>query len=192
LEILNSLIDGYYLPKEKAWFSANYKKSENAITALRTAIAEAEKQESAMTVRIWRDENHDQNAEFRFRGEEHMNKDEALDLAEAALLWANHEINGWKDDAYGYDPEDHPEIMAAIAAINQARSAPVREPKQMNGKQPPASWNTPAAQRQPLTDGEMHTAYITATDQTLRPQDVRLAFAFARAIEAAHGIGGKA
>ena len=50
----------------------------------------------------------------------------------------------------------------------------------------------PAAQRQPLTDGEMHTAYITATDQTLRPQDVRLAFAFARAIEAAHGIGGKA
>jgi hypothetical protein len=57
-----------------------------------------------------------------------MNKDEALDLAEAALLWANREINGWKDDAYGYDPEDHPEIMAAIAAINQARSAPVQEP----------------------------------------------------------------
>ena len=46
-------------------------------------------------------------------------------------------------------------------------------------------------QRQPLTDGEIYTAYITATDQTLRPQDERLAFAFARAIEAAHGIGDK-
>jgi hypothetical protein len=36
-----------------------------------------------------------------------------------------------------------------------------------------------------LTDGEIYTAYITATNQTLRPQDERLAFAFARAIEAA-------
>ena len=43
-------------------------------------------------------------------------------------------------------------------------------------------------QRKPLTNGEIYTAYITATDQTLRPQDERLAFAFARAIEAAHGI----
>jgi hypothetical protein len=46
-------------------------------------------------------------------------------------------------------------------------------------------------ERQPLTSGELYTAYITATNQTLRPQDERLAFAFARAIEAAHGIGGK-
>ena len=45
-------------------------------------------------------------------------------------------------------------------------------------------------QRKPLTNGEIYTAYITATDQTLRPQDERLAFAFARAIEAAHGIKG--
>jgi hypothetical protein len=42
--------------------------------------------------------------------------------------------------------------------------------------------------RKPLTNGEIYTAYITATNQTLRPQDERLAFAFARAIEAAHGI----
>lgn len=50
-----------------------------------------------------------------------------------------------------------------------------------------------AAQRQwqELTNGEIHTAYITATNQTLRPQDERLAFAFARAIEQAHGIGDK-
>lgn len=46
------------------------------------------------------------------------------------------------------------------------------------------------AQAQPLTNGEIYTAYIEATNQTLRPQDGRLAFAFARAIEKAHGIGG--
>jgi hypothetical protein len=43
--------------------------------------------------------------------------------------------------------------------------------------------------RTPLTNGEIYTAYIAATNQTLRPQDERLAFGFARAIEAAHGIG---
>ena len=43
-------------------------------------------------------------------------------------------------------------------------------------------------QRKPLTNGEIYTAYITATNQMLRAQDERLAFAFARAIEAAHGI----
>ncbi len=44
------------------------------------------------------------------------------------------------------------------------------------------------AQRKPLTNGEIYTAYITATNQTLRATDERLAFAFARAIEAAHDI----
>ncbi len=38
-------------------------------------------------------------------------------------------------------------------------------------------------QRPRLTDGEVYTAYIEATNQTLRPQDERLALAFARAIE---------
>jgi hypothetical protein len=47
---------------------------------------------------------------------------------------------------------------------------------------------TTPPQRKPLTNGEIYTAYITATNQTLRAQDERLAFAFARAIEAAHGI----
>jgi hypothetical protein len=47
---------------------------------------------------------------------------------------------------------------------------------------------TALPQRKPLTSGELYTAYITATNQTLRPQDERLAFAFARAIEKAHGI----
>lgn len=43
----------------------------------------------------------------------------------------------------------------------------------------------PQPQREPLTDGEIYTAYIKATNQTLRPQDERLALAFARAIEKA-------
>ena len=47
---------------------------------------------------------------------------------------------------------------------------------------------TTPPQRKPLTNGEIYTAYITATNQTLRAQDERLALAFARAIEAAHGI----
>ncbi|CAB5220006.1 hypothetical protein UFOVP239_28 [uncultured Caudovirales phage] len=50
---------------------------------------------------------------------------------------------------------------------------------------------TSPPQRPPLTNGEIYTAYITATNQTLRPQDERLAFAFARAIEREHGIGGE-
>lgn len=49
----------------------------------------------------------------------------------------------------------------------------------------------PRGQRQPLTNGEIYTAYITATNQTLRAQDEKLALEFARAIEAAHGIGGQ-
>jgi len=47
---------------------------------------------------------------------------------------------------------------------------------------------TSPPQRKPLTNGEIYTAYITATNQMLRATDERLAFAFARAIEAAHGI----
>ena len=39
-------------------------------------------------------------------------------------------------------------------------------------------------EQKPLSNGEIYTAYITATNQTLRAQDERLAFAFARAIEA--------
>ena len=42
----------------------------------------------------------------------------------------------------------------------------------------------PRREWQVLSNGELYTAYITATNQTLRPQDERLAFAFARAIEA--------
>ena len=37
----------------------------------------------------------------------------------------------------------------------------------------------------PLSDGQIYTAYIEASNQTLRPQDERIAIAFARAIERA-------
>jgi hypothetical protein len=53
-----------------------------------------------------------------------MTKDEALDKALNALLWANIEINDWRDDAHGYTPEDQPQIMEAITAIKQALAAP--------------------------------------------------------------------
>ena len=52
-----------------------------------------------------------------------MTKDEALDKALNALLWANIEINDWRDDAHGYKPEDQPQIMEAITAIKQALAA---------------------------------------------------------------------
>ena len=45
LEVANSCIDGYYLPKEKAWLP----EIEEAMTSLRQVIAEAEKQEQCKT-----------------------------------------------------------------------------------------------------------------------------------------------
>jgi hypothetical protein len=65
-----------------------------------------------------------------------MTKDEALKLALEALTWANKEINKWRDDAYGYEPEDYPEIMSAIAAIKEAlaQAAPVQEPIKIDHK----------------------------------------------------------
>tara|TARA_R110000868_G_scaffold390569_1_gene660277 strand:+ start:273 stop:536 length:264 start_codon:yes stop_codon:yes gene_type:complete len=52
---------------------------------------------------------------------------EALKLALEALEWANKEINGWRDDAYGYDAEDQPTIMSAVNAIKEALADPMRE-----------------------------------------------------------------
>ena len=49
----------------------------------------------------------------------------------------------------------------------------------------PLYTHPPRREWQVLSNGEIYTAYITATNQTLRPQDERLALAFARAIEAA-------
>lgn len=46
--------------------------------------------------------------------------------------------------------------------------------------------------RVPMTSDDLYAAYIAAADQMLRAQDERVVFAFARAIEDHHGIGGEA
>ena len=53
---------------------------------------------------------------------------DALKPALEALLWANEEINGWRDDAQGLDPIDHPAIMSAISAIKEALAQPEQDP----------------------------------------------------------------
>ena len=101
-------------------------------------------------------------------------------------------------------------LEAAIAALQAQIDAPEPEPepaawivefengecelhwsdtKESLGETQTPLYTHPPAAREPLTNGEIYTAYITATNQTLRPQDERLALAFTRAIEAAHGIG---
>ena len=37
-----------------------------------------------------------------------------------ALLWANNEINEWREDAYGYDAKDHPQIMLSVVVVKEA------------------------------------------------------------------------
>jgi len=49
---------------------------------------------------------------------------EAMKLALEALLWANNEINEWRDEAHGYTPEDQPVIMSAITALQEALAEP--------------------------------------------------------------------
>ena len=145
-----------------------------------------------------------------------MTKDEALKLALEALTWANKEINKWRDDAYGYEPEDYPEIMSAIAAIKealaQAEQEPVGEAQQMSelsdgfthciwdARVIPVGTKLYAAppQRKPLTDeqvnlfingrGDEHDEdYVEATGDGYGLTDADLV-KLVRRVEAAHGI----
>ena len=70
---------------------------------------------------------------------------DALKLALEALLWANKEINGWKDDAYGYEPEDHPEIMSALTAIKEALAQPEQEPVAFPRQAGDSTWTVDTA-----------------------------------------------
>ena len=118
---------------------------------------------------------------------------EALRLALEALENQVKITNGWESVA------EYKAIKAVEAAL-EAKDEPVawfstlpdgKLSIKIVGKPTEGNWEplyTTPPQRKPLTDGEIYTAYITATNQTLRSQDERLAFAFARAIEAAHGI----
>jgi hypothetical protein len=136
-------------------------------------------------------------------GEEHMSIDAMKQALEALEAWN-----------YLENPKPDANVIAALrAAIEQAQE-PVAwlfqheetgltecvDTQQVDWgfeKNNPrwqkiAPLYTTPPQRKPLTNGEIYTAYITATNQTLRATDERLAFAFARAIEAAHGIKGEA
>ena len=140
---------------------------------------------------------------------------EALKLALEALLWANNEINEWMNDAYGYEPKDHLEIMSAITAIKEALAQPEQEPVgKLQEATAERAWFTtaeinawadkklsenphwvmpkdeperdePPPQRKPLTEQE-----IGAILEDINAFGTRL-YTFARAIEAAHGIKGE-
>jgi hypothetical protein len=84
-------------------------------------------------------------------------------------------------------PEQEPVAHCKVRPLRGDESFPKVEIDWVNQPVPGPLFTTPP-QRKPLTNGEIYTAYITATNQTLRAQDERLAFVFARAIEAAHGI----
>jgi hypothetical protein len=82
--------------------------------------------------------------------------------------------------------EIEPDDIASILACRDMLDAQPVPPRTWVGSGDIENSNaylTPP-QRKPLTNGEIYTAYITATNQTLRATDERLAFAFARAIEA--------
>jgi hypothetical protein len=99
---------------------------------------------------------------------------------------AQQEPAAWIERWYGSRPERGWWIVCGRDHI--AHLGPSEFAEEAASKIVTAHNTTPPAQRKPLTNGEIYTAYITATNQTLRAQDERLAFAFARAIEAAHGI----
>jgi hypothetical protein len=87
-------------------------------------------------------------------------------------------------------PDDHHPLCKLAA-----QPAPVQEHVKDNSNYrldppglDPLYTTPPAEQRNRLTSREIHTAYVAATNQTLRPQDERIVFAFTRAIEDAHGI----
>jgi hypothetical protein len=86
--------------------------------------------------------------------------------------------------------EIEPDDIASILACRDMLDAQPVPPRTWVGSgdlEDSNAYLTPP-QRKPLTNGEIYTAYITATNQTLRATDERLALAFARAIEAAHHI----
>jgi len=113
-----------------------------------------------------------------------MNKDEALiqRLREEATHELNHETIALILEAAEALAQPAPVQTRAVHIT--WNSDGVRTVNGVPDYTPPAQ----PAQRKPLTNGEIYTAYVEAANQTLRPQDERIAFAFARAIEAAHGI----
>ena len=48
-----------------------------------------------------------------------MNDREIMHQALKTLLWANAEINAWMFDGRGYGPEERPEIIKAVTALQE-------------------------------------------------------------------------
>jgi hypothetical protein len=94
-----------------------------------------------------------------------MTDREIMQQALETLLWANAEIDAWMFDGRGYGPEERPEIIKAITALREALKQP--------------------EQRKPLTDEEMMRIYVELKSVA----GFYSVEKFARAIEAAHGIG---
>lgn len=187
LEVANSCFDDYYLPKEKAWLP----EIEQAITSLRQAIAEAEA------------EKHEPVACEKCGK---AIKDGKVKCVQGRNCWVGQQPaqrteqepqsvrERWNIERDGDDLlvcfNDHDKSQACtytryVPSSQRTEQEPVIDKSAAKRIATSLGW-TP--QRKPLTNGEIYTAYITATNQTLRAQDERLAFAFARSIEAAHGI----
>lgn len=102
----------------------------------------------------------------------------------AALAEAKAALEAWTDE-----PET---AMVDAAMVEMANIVPpLRRNECLRLIRAALSVDPAPAPRQPLSNQEIYTCYIEAANQTLRPQDERIAIGFARAIERAHGIGGE-
>lgn len=128
----------------------------------------------------------------------------AMKLALEALKWANKEINEWREDAYGYDAKDQPTIMSAVNAINEALAQPEQEPVawMSSGEARMIHWKskhpgfgddwiplyTIPPHRNPLTDEVISALWSWSQSSQAEATANTQQHAFARSIEAAHGI----
>jgi hypothetical protein len=120
-----------------------------------------------------------------------------LDDTSVELEYRPTGTDAWLDGEGGGNPLSHPEFNWRIKPLFTAAGAAPQPDHHTShchqGEYPDTckygdSDCTAAPQAQPLTDGEIHTAYFIAANQSLRPQDERIVLAFARAVEYAHGI----
>jgi len=82
--------------------------------------------------------------------------------------WAKQALEMLEDNHHLVaDNEKHVYVMMHLLLIERGKAlleqpVPVQEPKQMNVKQPPASWNTPPAQPAPVQEPlDLQTVYDT-------------------------------
>ena len=102
---------------------------------------------------------------------------EAMKLALEALLWANDEINAWRNDAHGYKPEDQPVIMSAVTAMRVALAEQPAQQEPLSDELladcvPEGAW---------IVEHEGKRKRVSMTRQQLHEF-------VTRAIKAAHGI----